>query len=145
MHPRPEIFAILAVLTGLVAGWGNGANEAIGGVERTSEGAARLAITNTPMNSMCLRLTVTGSRTDIRTFPVGPASDAEVEVDALPAGRDTFLAETFSVPCADVTDGRGANGHSEPVVGLVSVGDTARVDLVMIRDVGTPALARLSR
>lgn len=145
MHPRPEIFAALAVLAGSVAGLENGANGVIGGIERTSAGAARIAVTNMPMNAMCLRLTVTGGRTDVRTFPVGPGAVAEFEMEALPTGRDRFVAEAFSVPCTNVAEGRAPTGHSESAVGLISSGDTARVALVMVRNTETRIVARLAR
>lgn len=144
MHPRLEIFATLAVVAGGVAGWGSATNEAIGGIEGTSAGAATLAITNVPTSAACLRVTVAGSRTDVRLFSVAPGMDAAFELGALPAGRDTLSAETFSVACAGVADGATSNGHSEPTVALISVGDTARVDLVMIRDAETRVAARLA-
>jgi hypothetical protein len=145
MHPRTDIFAILAILAGGAAGLANGENEAIGGVERTSVGAARIAITNTPMNTLCLRLTVTGSRTAVQMFPVGPGADAEFELDALPVGRDSFSAEAFSVPCGNVTESRAPRGQSESTVGLISAGDTARIDLVMSPKTETRVAARLGR
>jgi hypothetical protein len=145
MHPRTEMFAAFAVLAGGVAGLRDADNDAIGGIERTSVGSARIAITSMPMNALCLRLTVTGSRTDVQTFPVGPGADAEFELDALPVGRDSFLAEAFSVPCANVTEHRAPRGQSESTAGLISAGDTARVDLVMSLGTETRVADRLGR
>jgi hypothetical protein len=132
------------VVAGAVAGFGTGANDAASGIEHPVVGSATIAITNLPASTACLRVTAAGSGTDTRMLPIPPGRNTDLDIRDLPAGRDRLYIETFSVPCAAVTDDSTPNGHSEPTLVMISVGDTARVAMTVIRDVEPHVEARLS-
>jgi len=93
--------SVLLLVT--LAGCGFGANptETVrsGGGEY---GTVVLALTSVPPDVQCLRVTVMGSQTVVRTFPVTAGGPATVAVTGLQPGPATIFEEAFNVPCAMV-------------------------------------------
>jgi hypothetical protein len=106
--------------------------------DRLSEdvGQAEVAITNAPGDASCLRITVQGSRTDIRSFPLSAGAKATFKLNALPVGQDTFSAEAFPVACNAINAGVAPTWISEPVTENVRAGRVSHVALLMIHNGG---------
>lgn len=106
--------------------------------DRLSEdvGQAEVAITNSPADASCLRITVQGSRTDVRSFPLSSGAKAVFKLNALPVGDDSFSAEAFPVACNAINAGVTPTWISEPVVTRVTAGRVSHVALLMIHNGG---------
>jgi hypothetical protein len=106
--------------------------------DRLSEdvGQAEVAITNSPADASCLRITVQGSRSDVRSFPLSSGSKAVFRLNALPVGLDTFSAEAFPVACNAINAGVAPTWISEPVTEKVTAGRVSHVALLMIHNGG---------
>jgi hypothetical protein len=99
-------------------------------------GQADVAITNAPADASCLRITVEGSRTDVRSFPLSPGAKATFRLSALPVGTDTFSAEAFPVACGKINAGVTPTWISEPVTETIRAGKVSHVALLMIHNGG---------
>jgi hypothetical protein len=99
-------------------------------------GQAEVAITNAPADASCLRITVQGSRTDVRSFPLSPGEKAVFRMNALPVGVDTFSAEAFPAACHQINAGLTPTWISEPVTANVGAGRVSHVALLMIHNGG---------
>ncbi|HWP09563.1 MAG TPA: hypothetical protein VNN72_27670 [Polyangiaceae bacterium] len=97
-------------------------------------GEAEVKLTNAPADASCLRVTVTGSRTDVRTFPLNSGEKARFSLTKLPVGTDTFTGEAFPVACNKLTAGVNPTWVSEPVVEAVKAGVVSHVTLLMIHN-----------
>jgi hypothetical protein len=124
----------LASTTALLAA--AGCSNKPGAHEPEALGEAEVSLTNSPSDVRCLRITVVGTRTDVRTFPVTTGQKAVFRMGALPVGDDSFSAEAFPVVCGSVTTGVTPTWISEPVVERVNAGKVTHVALAMIHNGG---------
>ena len=97
-------------------------------------GEAEVKLTNAPADVSCLRITVSGSRTDVRTFPLNAGDKARFSLNKLPVGTDTFTGEAFPVSCSALIPGVSPTWVSEPVVENVKAGLVSQVSLLMIHN-----------
>jgi hypothetical protein len=98
-------------------------------------GQAEVALTNTPNDVKCVRLTVEGpSRTDVRKFSLTTGQRAVFKLQGLPVGKDTFSADAFNVSCDQSLHGVSPTWYSEPVVAELRPGVVTHVTLKMIRN-----------
>jgi hypothetical protein len=97
-------------------------------------GEAEVALTNSPTDVSCLRVKVTGTRTDTRSFPLTAGQKVVFRLTGLPVGTDTFSAEAFSVSCANVRSSVNPTWVSEPVTEKVVAGKVTHVALLMIHN-----------
>jgi streptogramin lyase len=107
----------------------------LSGPESPDLGAAEVAITQVPASVLCLRITVTGTRSSVRSIDVAAGgSTAALTLGGLSLGATTFSGEAFSVACSAVTSSSVATWVAAPVVVTVAAGVTASVSLVMKRN-----------
>lgn len=98
-------------------------------------GSAQVALTNTPDDVKCLRITSAGSsRSDVRAFDLEPNENAVFDITGLPTGNITFQAESFNVSCSALVTGVNPTWYSEPVVARLRPGVVKHVALLMIRN-----------
>ncbi len=97
-------------------------------------GAAEVKLTNAPPDVSCLRITVTGTRTDVRTFPLTAGQKASFSLTQLPVGIDTFTGEAFPVGCSNLFPGVKPTWISEPVVENIRAGVVSHVALLMVHN-----------
>jgi hypothetical protein len=101
---------------------------------RELTGTASVAITSAPADGICVQITVTGSRTVIRSFDVTAGTSTVFDLGGLPLGTDTFTASAFGQACSTVTAMSVPNWVSDPVVQSVAVSPTVTVSLAMHRN-----------
>ena len=78
-------------------------------------GAAEIALTNSPTDVACLRLTISGaSRTDVRKFPLTSGERAVFRLNGLPLGDARFSADAFGVSCDQSLSDTTPSWTSEP-------------------------------
>lgn len=126
MHVRHNI-ALTVATAALFAGCGA---EPTPSPELTGE--AEVALTNKPADVSCLRITVQGTRRDVRSFNL--TGKAVFRLTGLPVGNDTFSAEAFQASCANVTSTAIPTWLSEPVTERVRAGIVTHVALNMIHN-----------
>src|SRR3954469_25364213 len=63
-------------------------------------GRVVLSITNAPSDAACLRLTVKGATTAVRSLSLMTGASSTFAVEGLPSGAVQFTAEAFSVACS---------------------------------------------
>jgi hypothetical protein len=97
-------------------------------------GAARLAITQVPTDTRCIRITVTGSRQVTRAFTVTPGASATFTLGQLPLGNATFLGEAFPAVCSGVVAASVPGWVSDAVQAVVTVSPPVEVVLQMRRN-----------
>jgi hypothetical protein len=97
-------------------------------------GAARLAITQVPTDTRCIRITVTGTRQVTRAFTVTPGASATFTLGQLPLGLATFDGEAFPAVCAAVVAASVPGWVSDPVQATVTVSPPVDVVLQMRRN-----------
>ena len=96
---------------------------------------ARIALTQVPATGVaCIRVTVTGARTVVRSFDVTPGQSTVLTVGGLPAGNDTFLGEAFEPACNAVTTSTVATWLSDPTPATLTPGHVSDVALVLHRN-----------
>jgi alpha-tubulin suppressor-like RCC1 family protein len=97
-------------------------------------GVARLAITEVPTDTRCIRITVSGSRQVVRDFTVIPGAAAAFSLGQLPLGPATFLGEAFSPVCPQVAAGTAPGWVSDPAPAVVATNPPVQVTLTMRRN-----------
>jgi hypothetical protein len=97
-------------------------------------GAARLAITQVPADTRCIRITVTGTRQVTRAFTVTPGASATLALGQLPLGLATFSGEAFPAVCSQVGSASVPGWVSDPVQAVVTVSPPVEVVLLMRRN-----------
>ncbi|HEY3493425.1 MAG TPA: hypothetical protein VGK73_02015 [Polyangiaceae bacterium] len=98
-------------------------------------GEAEVALTNAPADARCLRLTVEGTRTDVRTLSL--AGKAVFRLTGLPVGNDTFTAAAFPVAGSALHAGVTPTWISEePVTEEIVAGRSAHVAISMVHNGG---------
>jgi hypothetical protein len=97
-------------------------------------GVARVAITQAPSDTRCVRITVAGSRTVTSSIDVMPGESTVAMLTGLALGDDTFSGDAFSVACAQVTPMNVAVWVGDPVVATVVNNPPVDVTLIMHRN-----------
>jgi hypothetical protein len=92
-----------------------------------------LAITNAPADAPCLRITVEGATTAVRSLPLMTNASTTFTLDGLPAGAVTFTAEAFGVACPSVTAESVATWVSDEVPAMLPPGQVTSVTLALHR------------
>jgi hypothetical protein len=128
-------FRFMAALVGVVAFGCGSTNDP----SEESIGEAQVQLTNAPSDASCLRITVAGNRTDVRTFALN-GGKAVFTLKQLPVGTDTFTGEAFPVACSSIATSVNPTWVSEPVVETVRAGVVSHVALLMIHN-GTESVA----
>jgi len=96
-------------------------------------GTASIAITQAPPDVNCLRVTVVGTRTEVRLLDVTPGASTVFTLSGLPLGTDTFTGDGFSQVCSAVVPMTVPNWVSDPAQVTLAGGVTADVTLVLHR------------
>jgi streptogramin lyase len=105
------------------------------GPETEDIGTAEVAIAQTPADVRCLRITVTGTRSSVRSIDVATGdSTAALTLGGLSLGANTFSGEAFSDACSAITSSSVAAWVAAPVAVAVVAGVKASVSLVMKRN-----------
>lgn len=120
-------------LFGLLGLWAGGCTGLPGGEEAA---AVRLEIREAPNDAACLRITVSGSRTETRRFDLTPGASTVFRLASLPVGRAVFLGEAFAGPCGQVGATSVPSYTSTPVTVTLVPGPNPDVVLVMRRSAG---------
>ena len=98
-------------------------------------GTAEVAIAQAPTDALCLRITVTGTRTAGRSVDLATGqSTGALTLGGLPLGTSTFSADAFAVACSAVAPSSVATWVAAPVTVTLFAGVTANVSLVMRRN-----------
>jgi hypothetical protein len=98
-------------------------------------GEAEVALTNSPTDVSCLRLTVAGpSRTDVRKFPLSSGRRSVFRLNGLPVGNASFTADAFPIGCNQSLSGVTPTWYSDPVAARLSAQETTHVSLRMIHN-----------
>jgi hypothetical protein len=96
--------------------------------------AAEVALTNSPMDVTCLRLTVLGSsRTEVRRFRLTAGQQAVFRVNGLPVGNAMFSADAFPVACTQPLEGVRATWYGEAIAATLNAGEVTHVALASRR------------
>lgn len=99
-----------------------------------SVGEIEVALTNAPSDVSCVRVSVVGSRTDVRKFDLTPGKKASFSLTGLPVGLVSVSADAFSVACSKVATGTDATWYSEAVGAKLKAGVVEHVALAMIHN-----------
>ena len=117
----------------LVAGCGSH-HEGTGGNAEENSGEVEVALTNAPSDAACLRITVSGARTDVRSFGVTPGQAASFNLKGLPVGNPSVSADAFQVACDKIVGQVDASWYAEAVSTKISAQAVAHVALRMIHN-----------
>jgi hypothetical protein len=129
MQRRVLFLAAAAISGGAIAGCGNG------GLSAPEEsGQVEVELTNAPADASCLRLTVSGSRTDVRTFSLTAGQNASFNLKGLPVGNASIAADAFEVACNKLVGQIDPTWYSEPVSIRVTTNSVTHVALLMIHN-----------
>jgi hypothetical protein len=109
-------------------------SEELGAGDSEAVGEVEVALTNTPSDVSCLRITVEGARTDVRKFPLTEGENAVFQLGGLPVGNAAFTGEAFSMACNKVTSSAEPTWFSEPTVARVRTTSRTHVALAMIHN-----------
>jgi hypothetical protein len=99
-----------------------------------SVGEVEVALSNAPSDVSCLRLTVAGSRTDVRTFDLDEGDKASFKLKGLPVGNASISADAFPVACNELGDGAQPTWYSEAEVVRIFANKVTHVSLAMIHN-----------
>lgn len=98
-------------------------------------GTISVALTKVPSDATCVRVTVAGARTVVRSFDVSPGADATFNITAVPAGIVQVSGEAFAGACAAVSASSVPTYLTEaPVPVRVDRSDIVKVLLKLIRN-----------
>lgn len=125
-------YGIVLLLTALASPIVSGCGSGPSGEEQL--GSISLAVSQTPADVGCIRMTVTGSRTVVRTFDVVPGRAVILNLTGLPVGTGTFVGEGFPDACSGLTGLSVASWTTDPVVANVTTSDPPRLALVFHRN-----------
>ena len=96
-------------------------------------GIVVLSLTNAPPDATCLRITVKGATTAVRSLPLVTGTSASFTLEGLPSGAVQFTAETFGVACASVAPESIASWVSDAVSATLVPGQISNVSLALHR------------
>ncbi|HVU01625.1 MAG TPA: Hint domain-containing protein [Polyangiaceae bacterium] len=99
-----------------------------------NSGTASLTLTTVPADVACVRVTVAGSRTDVRKFDVMPGHATTMTLAGLPLGAVTFQEDAFAEACSSVTSASVPTWFSESVAVTLVSRVVAAVRLVLHRN-----------
>jgi hypothetical protein len=99
-----------------------------------SLGEVQVALTNAPSDVSCLRLTVVGSRTDVRTFDLEEGDKVSFKLKGLPVGNASIAADAFGVACSELASGVLPTWYSEAEVIRIFSNKVTHVSLAMIHN-----------
>ncbi len=99
-----------------------------------SVGEVEVALTNAPSDVSCLRLTVAGSRTDVRTFDLDEGDKASFKLKGLPVGNASISADAFPVACNKIGNGGKPTWYSDAEVIRIFANKVTHVSLAMIHN-----------
>ncbi len=97
-------------------------------------GQLEVALTNAPDDAGCLRLAVSGKRTDIRTFDLQAGKKAVFRLSGVPVGNATVTGDAFDVSCDELIPGVEPSWYSDPVAVHIKAGIVSHVALLMIHN-----------
>jgi alpha-tubulin suppressor-like RCC1 family protein len=114
--------AVLAAAAGCSGGNSRGPDDV---------GLATIAITQAPADVSCLRVTVTGSRTEVRLLDVTPGQSTVFTLSGLPLGLDVFTGDAFTPGCGALGMAPVPSWVSDPVQATLAAGVAADVTLTL--------------
>ncbi len=131
MRKRLVLFTALGL-----AGIGGGCtlDGPLNGGSSEEVGELDVALTNAPSDVSCVKLTLAGARTDVRTFDLAAGKKASFSLSGLPVGTLSVSADAFPLACNKVVPGSDASWYSEPVSAKIKTGAVAHVALAMIHN-----------
>lgn len=98
-------------------------------------GTVQVALTKVPNDASCVRVTVAGSRTIVRSFDVVAGADSTFSINQIPAGIVQVSGEAFASACAAVGAASVPSYVSEsPVPVRVDRSEIVKVLLKLIRN-----------
>lgn len=97
-------------------------------------GEIDVALTNAPSDVSCVRVSVVGSRTDVRKFDLAAGKKASFTLTGLPVGNVSVSADAFPLACNKVVSGVEATWYSESVGAKLKAGIVEHVALSMIHN-----------
>jgi hypothetical protein len=97
-------------------------------------GEIEVALTNAPGDVACVRVSVVGSRTDVRKFDLTPGAKAVFKLNGLPVGNASVSADAFPVACNALVPGVDSSWYSEAVVVQIKTNSVTHVALAMIHN-----------
>jgi hypothetical protein len=124
---------LTAALAGL-ASCTDGADLAPGQDPESGVGTVVLSLTEVPEDVLCMRITVAGARTVVRTFDTTPAVPSVFRMGGLPLGEATFTGEAFPSVCAAIGPDILPNWISDPIPLVVSAVVENAVNISMRRN-----------
>jgi hypothetical protein len=98
-------------------------------------GEAQARITQVPADVSCVRITIAGSRTVVRSFDVTPGQSSVLPMAGLPVGAVMFTGEAFAAACGAPTLGT-ATWLSDPTPAMLSAGNVVNVALALRKNGG---------
>jgi hypothetical protein len=99
-----------------------------------SVGEIEVALTNAPSDVSCVKVSVVGSRTDVRSFDLAPGKKASFSLSGLPIGVVSVSADAFPLACNQVSSGATPSWYSEAVGASIKIGAVSHVALAMIHN-----------
>lgn len=102
------------------------AQEAVGEID--------VALTNAPSDVSCVKISVQGARSDVRSFDLAAGKKASFSLSGLPVGVVSVSANAYSVACSKVSSGADASWYSESVGAKITAGVVTHVALSMIHN-----------
>jgi hypothetical protein len=122
---------LAAGLAGVIAACGGGSSSSIN-PQGEPTGDVQVALTQVPSNVECLKLSVSGARSQTKLLDVTPGAAATYSLTKLPLGIITISAEAFAQMCGSIT-GATANYLTEaPVSVRVDPVDVSTVTLKLV-------------
>src|SRR5687767_10571171 len=101
--------------------------------EAADTGRVILAITSAPPDAACLRLTIKGATSVVRSLPLMQNQNTNLVLEGLPLGQVVFTGEAFGVTCSGVTSESIATYVSEGVPATLVEGQTVSVTIALQR------------
>jgi hypothetical protein len=99
-----------------------------------SVGDIEVALTNAPSDVSCVKVSVVGSRTDVRSFDLTTGKKASFSLSGLPVGVVSVSADAYPVACNKVSAGLDPSWYSEAVAARIQIGSIVHVALSMIHN-----------
>lgn len=97
-------------------------------------GQAEVALTNAPEDVACLRISVDGQRSDVRTFSVTPGEKQVFVLDGLPVGVVSVSADAFALECNGLANDVAPTWFSETVAARIQADRRTHIALAMIHN-----------
>ena len=114
--------------------WGCAGGNSPDNENESTTGTVALAVMQVPSDTLCIEITVVGSRTVSDYETVTPGSSATIPLDGLPIGLDTFTGAAYGVPCSQVTSSTVPIWITDPITATVKAGTAVSVPLEFHRN-----------